>query len=232
MKTTLVINPKGGAGKTTVAINLASYFATSGIPTTVMDYDPQGSSLNWLRSRPIDAPKIHGANAAPGKFGQLRSFEMYVPPETRHLIIDPPAGASGVLLHQLLDRANAILVPLVPSIIDLHATGNFLRELMAMGRMKTGNIRVAVVANKVRRSMPSYPPLFELLDALGLKLLARLIDSDVYMKTAESGAGIFEMNAVASAECKQFLPIAEWVAEEPRLAETSVVCNLARTRAA
>jgi chromosome partitioning protein len=232
MKTTLVINPKGGAGKTTVAINLASYFATSGIPTTVMDYDPQGSSLNWLRSRAVDAPKIHGANAAPGKFGQLRSFEMYVPPETRHLIIDPPAGASGVLLHELLDRANAILVPLVPSVIDLHATGNFLRELMAMGRMKTGNIRVAVVANKVRRSMPSYPPLFELLDALGLMLLARLIDSDVYMKTAESGAGIFEMNAVASAECKQFLPIAEWVAEEPRLAETAVVCELARTRAA
>ncbi|TMH71527.1 MAG: ParA family protein [Betaproteobacteria bacterium] len=232
MKTTLVINPKGGAGKTTVAINLASYFATSGIPTTVMDYDPQGSSLNWLRSRAIDAPKIHGANGAPGKFGQLRSFEMYVPPETRHLIVDPPAGVSGVLLHELLDRANAILVPLVPSVIDLHATGNFLRELMAMGRMKTGNIRVAVVANKVRRSMPAYPPLQQLLDALGLKLLARLIDSDIYMKTAETGAGIFEMNAAASAECKQFLPIAEWVAQEPRLAEAAVVCDLARTRAA
>jgi len=232
MKTTLVINPKGGAGKTTVAINLASYFATSGIPTTVMDYDPQGSSLNWLRSRAIDAPKIHGANGAPGKFGQLRSFEMYVPPETRHLIVDPPAGVSGVLLHELLDRANAILVPLVPSVIDLHATGNFLRELMAMGRMKTGNIRVAVVANKVRRSMPSYPPLYELLESLGLKPLARLIDSDVYMKAAESGAGIFEMNALASAECKQFMPITEWVAEEPRLAEAAVVCDLARTRAA
>src|SRR5437773_6736478 len=90
MKTTLVLNPKGGAGKTTVAINLASYFASTGIPATVMDYDPQGSSLNWLRLRPLDAPKIHGANAAPSKFGQLRSFEMYVPPETRHLIIDPP----------------------------------------------------------------------------------------------------------------------------------------------
>jgi len=232
MKTTLVINPKGGAGKTTVAINLASYFATSGFPTTVMDYDPQGSSLNWLRSRAVDAPKIHGANAAPGKFGQLRSFEMYVPPETRHLIIDSPAGVSGVLLHELLDRANAVLIPLVPSVIDLHATGNFLRELMAMGRMKTGNIRVAVVANKVRRSMPAYPPLQQLLDALGLKLLARLIDSDIYMKAAETGAGIFEMNAVASAECKQFLPIAEWIAEEPGLAEAAVVCDLARTRAA
>src|SRR2546430_17533016 len=110
MKTTLVINPKGGAGKTTVAINLASYFATSGITTTVMDYDPQGSSLNWLRSRAVDAPKIHGANAAPGKFGQLRSFEMYAPPDTRHLIIDPPARASGVPLTEPLDRAHATLI--------------------------------------------------------------------------------------------------------------------------
>jgi len=219
MKTTLVINPKGGAGKTTLAINLASYFATSGIPTTVMDYDPQGSSLNWIRSRAADAVRIHGANAAPERFGRLRSFEMYVPPETRQLIIDPPAGASGVLLHELLDRASSILVPVVPSVIDLHATGNFLRDLLAMGRMKTGNIRLAVVANKVRRSMPAYAPLQQLLDSLGLKLLARLIDSDIYMKAAETGAGIFEMSAIASAECRQFMPIVQWVSEEPGLAE-------------
>src|SRR5205814_9980947 len=154
----------------------------TGYPPTVTAYDPQAQSPTSRPSRAVDAPKIHGANAAPGKFGQLRSFDMYVPPETRHLIIDPPAGVSGVLLHELLDRANAILIPLVPSVIDLHATGNFLRELMAMGRMKTGNLRVAVVANKVRRSMPAYPPLQQLLDSLGLKLLARLVDSDIYMK--------------------------------------------------
>ena len=219
MKTTLVINPKGGAGKTTLAINLASYFASSGVPTTVMDYDPQGSSLNWLRSRPAHAVRIHAANAAPEKFGHMRSFEMYVPPETRHLVIDPPAGCSGVLLQQLLDRSSSILVPIVPSVIDLHATGNFLREILAMGRMKTGQIRMAIVANKVRRSMPAYAPLQQLLDSLGLKLLARLIDSDVYMKAAESGAGIFEMSAVATAECRQFMPIAEWVTQEPGLAE-------------
>ena len=219
MKTTLVINPKGGAGKTTLAINLASCFATSGIPTTVMDYDPQGSSLHWLRSRPADAVRIHGANAAPEKFGRMRSFEMYVPPETRHLIIDPPAGASGVLLQELLERSSSILIPVVPSVIDLHATGNFLREILAMGRMKSGHIRMAVVANKVRRSMPAYAPLQQLLDTLGLELLARLVDSDVYMKAAETGAGIFEMNAAASAECRQFMPIAEWAAEQPGLAE-------------
>lgn len=219
MKTTLVINPKGGSGKTTVAINVASYFAANGAPTTLMDYDPQGSSLNWLRLRAPDAPYIHPANAAPEKFGRLRSFERYVPPETRQLVIDAPAGASGLLLHEMLERATAILVPLVPSSIDLHATGNFLRELLLTGRMKSGKIRMAVIANKVRRSMPVYPPLHELLDSLGLKLLARLVDSDVYLRTAESGTGIFEMNpALAVAECKQFLPIVQWLDAEPILA--------------
>lgn len=219
MKTTLVINPKGGSGKTTVAINVASYFAANGAPTTLMDYDPQGSSLNWLRLRALDAPYIHAANAAPEKFGRLRSFERYVPPETRQLVIDAPAGASGLLLHEMLERATAILVPLVPSSIDLHATGNFLRELLVTGRMKSGKIRMAVIANKVRRSMPVYPPLQELLDSLGLKLLARLVDSDVYLRTAESGTGIFEMNpALTVAECKQFLPIVQWLDAEPILA--------------
>ena len=236
MKTTLVLNPKGGAGKTTVAINLASYFAACQIPVTLMDYDPQGSSLNWLRSRPGGAMKIHAANAAPEKFGRLRSFEMYVSRETRHLIIDAPAGAAGVLLHEMLDRSSSVLVPVVPSSIDLHATGNFIRELVALGKMRTGNIRMGVVANKVRRSMPAYAPLQQLLDALGLKLLARLIDSDVYLRAAETGSGIFEMNGGLSvAERKQFMPIVEWITGEQGLSDSpneAIVCDLPRTRAA
>lgn len=214
MKTTLVINPKGGAGKTTIATNLASYFASERIPCTLMDYDPQGSSLNWLRLRSHELPRIHGANAAPEKFGRLRSFDMYVPPETRQLVIDAPAGVSGVVLHEMLERAHSIVVPLVPSIIDLHATGNFLREVLAMRRFQT--MRMAVVANKVRRTMPAYPPLQELLDSLGIKLLGRLIDSDIFMKAAESGRGIFEMSpGLAVAECRQFSPIVEWLTETP-----------------
>ena len=214
MKTTLVINPKGGAGKTTVATNLASYFAAERIPCTLMDYDPQGSSLNWLRLRPDELPKIHGANAAPEKFGRLRSFDMYVPPETRQLVIDAPAGVTGVLLHEMLERATSIIVPLVPSSIDLHATGNFLREMLAMRRLQSSGVRMAVVANKVRRTMPAYAPLQELLDSLGLKLLARLIDSDIFMKAAESGRGIYELNpGLAVAECRQFGPIIDWVTE-------------------
>ncbi len=210
--TTLVINPKGGSGKTTVATNLASYFASSSVATTLMDYDSQGSSLNWLRLRAPHAAKIHGANGAPPKAGRIRSIDMHVPPETQQLIIDAPAGASGLLLQELLSRAHCILVPVSPSAIDIHATANFIRDLLLAGRIRVNNIRLAVVANRVRKSMPVYQPLERFLNSLNLPLLARLGDSDVYLNAWETGIGIFEMDfAVSAAERQQFLPIAEWV---------------------
>jgi len=218
VNTTLVINPKGGSGKTTIATNLASCFAADNIATTLMDYDPQASSLNWLRARAVQAPRIHSANGAPEKFGRLRSFEMYVPPETRQLIIDSPAGASGLLLQEMLDRAHCVIVPVVPSMIDIHATENFIKDLLASVRMRAGEVRLAVVANKVRVSMPAYQPLHRFLNSLGLKMLARLLDSDIYLQAADAGAGIFELEpSLTVAERKQFTPIVEWVAGEHAL---------------
>ena len=215
INTTLVVNPKGGSGKTTIAANLASAFATDGIPTTLMDYDPQGSSLNWLRSRSSQAPRIHGANGAPGRFGQLRSFDMYVPPETRQLVIDAPAGSSGVLLHEMIDRSHCVIVPVVPSVIDIHATGNFIKDLLGTARIRGGEIRLAVVANKVRVTMPAYQPLLRFLESINVRLQARLLDSDVYLRAAEAGLSIFEYDPSHTvAERKQFTPLVEWVAAE------------------
>lgn len=212
MNTTLVINRKGGAGKTTVATNLASYFASNNVATAIMDYDPQGSSLNWLKSRPPHLAQIHGANAAPERFGTLRGVAMYVPPATRQLIIDAPAGAAGVPLQEMLRRANSILIPVTPSTIDVHATAGFIKDLLLSGIIRSCNIRLAVVANRVRRSMPVYQPLERFLSALNLSLVGRLLDSDAFVKAAEAGVGIFEMDTgVSTAECKQFRPIAEWV---------------------
>jgi chromosome partitioning protein len=212
MNTTLVMNPKGGSGKTTITLNLASYFASLNVPTTVMDYDPQGSSLNWLRLRPPHANRIHGANAAKPKGTRLRSMAMYVPSDTHQLIIDAPAGASGTLLQEMLDRAHCVIVPVPPSAIDLHATANFIREVLHSAKIQARCLPVAIVANKVRRSMPRYQPLDWFLESLELTLTARLIDSDVYLKAVEAGYGIFEMApSVAAAECQQFMPIAEWV---------------------
>src|SRR5258708_10512551 len=194
MNTTLVINSKGGSGKTTITTNLASYFATRDIPTTVMDYDPQGSSLHWLRVRTRPGARIYGANAAPQKGGRIRSVEMHVPADTQELIIDAPAGASGLLLQEMLSRTDCIIIPVGPSAIDIHATANFIKDLLLSGRIRVRNIRLAVVANRVRKSIPVYQPLEKFLASLNLPLLARLSDSDVYLKAAELGLGIFEMD--------------------------------------
>jgi chromosome partitioning protein len=212
VNTTLVINPKGGSGKTTIAINLASCLVTDGISTTLMDYDPQASSMAWLRSRAEHAPRIHGANGAPEKYGRLRSFEMYVPPQTRQLIIDAPAGSNGLLLYEMLERAHCVLVPVVPSIIDIRATETFVKELLAAPRVRSGEARVGIVANKVRPSMPAYQPLLRFLESMQLKPLTRLLDSDMYLRAAESGVGIFEMDpGMTQVEQRQFKPIVDWV---------------------
>lgn len=220
MNTTLVINPKGGSGKTTVAINLATYFAANNTATTIMDYDPQGSSLNWLALRAPHASPIRGADATRQKGTRLRSMAMYVPAETEQLIIDAPAAASGVALQEMLDRANCIVIPLVPSSIDIHATGRFINDVLLTAKMRSRNLPVAIVANKVRRSMPVYRPLERFLESLDLELTARLIDSDVYLKAAETGVGIFEMElALSIAERKQLMPLVEWVeGQQPRQA--------------
>ena len=215
MNTTLVINRKGGAGKTTVSINLASYFASANVAATIMDYDPQGSSLHWLKLRNPSLGRIHGSNAAPEKFGQLRSLGMYVPAETKQLIIDVPGGVSGVLLQELLGKANCVLIPVTPSSIDIHATAHFIKDVLLTGIVRARNLRIGVIANRVRRSMPVYQPLERFLKALNLNLIGRLLDSDVFVRAAETGSGIFEMEpGLADAECRQFTPVVEWVSGE------------------
>jgi chromosome partitioning protein len=223
--TTLVINPKGGSGKTTVTTNLASYFAAAGAGVTIMDYDPQASSLAWLQSRKSSLPRIHGANAAPQRGMRLRGIEMHVPAGTEHLIIDAPAGASGLLLQEMLSRADSILIPVAPSAIDIHATANFIRDLLLGGRIRTRNIRLGVLANRVRNSMQAYPPLERFLGVLNLPLVGRLGDSDVYVRAAETGVGVFEMDPLASdTEREQLRPVAQWVerAQAPRPGEKIV----------
>ena len=221
--TTLVINPKGGSGKTTVATNLASYFAANGIPAAMMDFDPQGSTLNWLRIRPPTARKIHGANAAPQKTG-LRSLGMHVPADTSQLIIDAPAGASGLALQEMLSRSHCILIPVAPSAIDIHATANFIRDLLLTGKIRANNIRLGVVANRVRKANPVYEPLERFLKALNLPLLARVSDSEVFVTAAETGVGVYEMDfAVSATERGQFQPIVEWVDRLPATPATRPV---------
>lgn len=232
MNTTLVINPKGGSGKTTVTTNLASYYASREVPTTILDYDPQGSSLNWLRLRDRSCTRLRGANAAPQKGARIRGIEMHVPSDTRQLLIDAPAGASGLLLQEMLSRANNIVIPVAPSAFDIYATANFVKELLLVGRIRSRSIRLAVVANRVRSSAPVYRPLERFLGSLSLPFLTRITDSEVYVKAAESGFGVFEMDELAAPERDEFMPIVEWAGGQraPEVAPERKVIDLARPR--
>jgi chromosome partitioning protein len=153
---------------------------------------------------------------------------MHVPADTRQLIIDAPAGACGLGLQEMLSRAHCLLIPVAPSAIDIHATANFVRDLLLSGKIRANNIRLAVVANRVRKSNPVYQPFERFLNALNLPLLARLSDSDAFVTAAETGVGIFEMDFAASAaERRQFQPIIEWVDRVPVMPAIRSVASVA-----
>jgi len=237
MRTVLVINSKGGCGKTTVTTNLASYYAAAGARVAIKDYDPQGSSLQWLKSRPAHLPRIHGANAAPQKAHLLRSLQTWVPAETDVQIVDAPGGVKGILLQELIGKAGFVVIPVGPSSIDVHATADFLKDLLLLGWVRTRNIKVAVVANRVRSTMPVYEPLERFLKSLSLPFLTRIRDSDAYIRAAEQGLGVFEMDPSGStAERQEFLPIVQWlgshVAASSGAAHANVVSLSVRRQAA
>jgi chromosome partitioning protein len=214
MLTILVINSKGGSGKTTLTTNLAGYYASKKIRTAIMDYDPQGSSIQWLRIRPDDAEKIHGANAAPAKGAvPLRSTHAWVPADTEVTIIDAPAGVKGLLLQELVRKSNFIVIPVAPSPIDIHATADFIKELFLFGGARTSKAKIAVVANRVRSSSsPIYGSLERFLNSLKLPFLTSIRDSDNYLHAVEKGLGVFEVDeAVTFAERRELMPILKWL---------------------
>ncbi|MHB1238001.1 MAG: nucleotide-binding protein, partial [Gallionella sp.] len=199
---------------TTLATNLAAYYASKKILTAIMDYDPQGSSIQWLRVRPDDAQKIHGANAAPAKGAvPLRSTHAWVPLETEITIIDAPAGTKGLLLQELVRKADFIVIPVAPSAIDIHATADFIKELFLFGGARTSRAKIAVVANRVRNSSsPVYGALERFLQSLKLPFLARISDSENYLHAVEKGLGVFEMEAAATvAERQELMPMLAWL---------------------
>jgi chromosome partitioning protein len=227
------MNAKGGVGKTTIATNLASYFAANHVPTTIMDYDPQGSSLRWLSQRPPEAPLIHGADAAPRK-GTGMKVGKFIPRDTQQLIIDAPAGPTRLLLQELMGRANSILIPVAPSRIDIHATANFIKELLLVCGVRYRHIRVAVIANRARSSTTVYEPLERFVRSLRLTFLTYLLDSDVYIEAGDTGNGIFEIDEARSAEQRrEFMPIVKWIDAEACTPGTSTsnVVQLVQSRA-
>ena len=214
MQKILVINSKGGCGKTTLATNLASQFVAQNLATALLDFDPQGSSIRWLNQRPESKPAIYGVHVASRKnnTGVTRSFQMRVPPETERMILDAPAGVTGHELKDLIHHVDTILVPVLPSSIDIHAVTRFIEELLVVGKVRQLGINVAVVANRAKTNTLTYQSLERFLKTLKLPFITTLRDTQNYVHAAERGIGINEMwDRRTESDKAQWRPLMRWL---------------------
>lgn len=190
-----VMNTKGGCGKTTVATNLASYCASQGYATALFDYDKQASATRWLRQRNGVRAPIHGVAAfQPPREGMTRSWQMRVPENTRYIITDTPAGYALVDIEDRVAEADVILIPVLPSFIDIHSTADFIRDLLLVGKARSHNTRLAIVTNRTRIRTKAVDKLERFLQNLDIPVIARIRDTQHYVSAAEQGVGIHELD--------------------------------------
>jgi chromosome partitioning protein len=208
----VVLNPKGGSGKSTIATNLAAYYARVGRKVALMDHDPQGSSMRWLRLRPAELPAIHGIAAYEKKLGVTRAFALRTPPGTNTLIVDTPAALTPLQLPELTQDAHAVVVPVLPSDIDIHAASRAIADLLLVGRVHRSERRLVIVANRARRYTKAFSSLMRFLESMRIPVAAVLRDSQAYVRSAECGMGIHEMKgALLQEDLDSWKPLLDWL---------------------
>lgn len=204
MRSILVVNPKGGCGKTTIASNLASYYAVWNVPTALVDLDPQQSSTEWLKVRSKDLNQIQGFNGLKGK--------IYPKASTERIIYDAPARTNTARVAQLIKLADVVIIPVLPSAIDMRVAASFIADLTAKVRKNNSQAIMGVVANRTLQNYQSYKALLAFLKTVEVPLVGSLRNSQNYIKAADTGTGIFEMSASeVQKDMQEWEPIVEWV---------------------
>ncbi len=189
----VVLNPKGGCGKSTVATNIAACYAQRGPQPTIMDYDPQGSTIGWLNRRPEGLPPIHGIAAYKKSMQATRSWQLRVPEDTLNLVIDSPASINHDDLRELTRDSSSILVPVLPSALDIDAVSKCIADLLLVAKVNRNEGKLAVIANRTRKNTKSFARLMRFLDSLGIPIVAVLRDSQNFVRAAERGLGLHDM---------------------------------------
>lgn len=206
MRHIMVLNSKGGCGKSTLATNLASYFAAEAEQkVALVDYDPQASSLDWLARRPASRPEIVG----------VAGFEegmKHLPRSADVVIVDAPARSHGPELTDLVRHAETILVPVLPSTIDMQAAAKFLDELKKVGKVERKGVKIAVVANRVREYTLIYEELDAFLEKLRVPYIGVLREAQNYVRAYTRGLGIFELpEYLAWPDWAEWEPLTAWL---------------------
>jgi chromosome partitioning protein len=186
MLSILVANSKGGCGKTTIATHLAAYFALAGKAVALVDADPQHSALRWCEKR-ADGP--HPVSAVDGS---RRHWERRIPQDTERLVIDAPAGAMAAQLAPLVERADALLVPVLPSVIDTEASLPFIAGIAALPRVRRGRCAAGLVANRLKPWTQASQAVLGQLAGWPLPQVAGLRDSQAYVLLAGLGKSLFD----------------------------------------
>ena len=205
MKTILVASSKGGVGKTTIATHLAAQSALDGRRTVLVDADPQGSSTRWARRRadldsavlPLD--------------GTVAGWRRQVPADTDLVVIDAAAGAMAGDLGSFLERADAVVVPVLPSVLDIEATVGFLDTLARNTRVRRGDLRVGLVANKLKPWTNGSQQALDLLRQWPYPLVAQLRDSQAYAVLVGLGKSLFDYQSAQVREHQDdWQPLLRW----------------------
>lgn len=218
MQKIVVLNPKGGSGKTTIATNLASYCAIAGLRPTLMDLDAQGSSTRWLSKRQKEQITIYGIAGYERNTRVTRSFATRLPQDSERLIVDTAAALEPQRLPEITRNATAVLVPVLPSDIDIHAATKCISDLLLIAKLKREDQRIAVIANRVKKNTLMYKSLMKFLETLQIPVIATLRDSQSYVRASEAGIGIFEMKPYTVREdLDHWLPLVAWLSQRRAL---------------
>jgi chromosome partitioning protein len=203
MPVIVVANPKGGAGKTTLATNIAGYYASRGHAVMLGDVDRQQSARTWLALRP--------AGLAPIAAWEVSHDEVVRPPKgTTHVVLDTPAGLHGKRLDEVMRLADKVLVPLQPSIFDIHATHEFVRQLLAHKRSE--RVQIAIVGMRTREGTISTDQLRGFLDGIKVPMLGFLRDTQNYVHLAAHGLTLADVGSSRfERDLEQWRPLAQWL---------------------
>jgi len=205
MKVVVVANPKGGAGKSTLATNIAGYFASRGHRVMLGDADMQQSSRFWLQQRPATLPPVTTWELEAGQVPTAKP-----PKGTTHVVIDTPAGLGGAALKALVHHADKVVVPLMPGVFDMQATHAFLIELTQLTRKLP--TKVGVVGNRVDARTIASTRLHEFAESLHVPVLGYLRDTQYYLHMAAHGLSMFDITPTQiEKDLEQWEPICHWL---------------------
>lgn len=223
MQKILILNSKGGSGKTTLATNLASFYASNNFRTALIDHDSQGSSTFWLNRRPESLPAIQSIPAYKNVNAVTRSWTLRLAANTERVVIDSPACIDINHFRPTIDEADVILVPVLPSNLDIHAVSRCIADLLLIAKINRQDGRIVVIANRARKNTLVYQKLERFLCSLQIPFVTTLRDTQNYVKAAEQGLGIFEMPfSKVEKDIETWQPLISWLGKQT---ERASICQ-------